>query len=95
MTDHTKRNESIRTYVLEQFIATGGSHLFISDIAEAMATNAKTVRVALDEGHGFVYAEADRWSGSNFAGKYIQAWCVEPSPRLLVQTIAALRAKKD
>jgi hypothetical protein len=94
MTNTTQidRNKNIRNYVLEQYIANGGKHLFISDIAEQCKTNAKTVRAALDEHlNGFVYGEADRWSGSTFSGRYIQAWSVEPSSSLLVQTIVAAR----
>ena len=48
-TQQATRNEAIRNYVVEQFIANGGKLIFISDIAEAMGTNAKTVRAALDE----------------------------------------------
>jgi hypothetical protein len=81
------RNSAICEYVQNQFIATG-KHVFIGEIAEHFKTNAKTVRIALDSRqNNFEYFEADRWSGSNFSGRYVQSWAVEPSKLLLIKII--------
>jgi hypothetical protein len=78
----------IRLYVINEYIKNNGNHLFISDIARACKTNAKGVRAALDESlNGFDYFEADKWSGCNFSGRYIQSWAVEPSKTLLLSMI--------
>jgi hypothetical protein len=78
----------IRNYVVAEYIKSNGDHLFISDIAKACGTNALGVRSALDEQlNGFDYFEADRWSGCNFSGRYIQSWAVEPSKTLLLSML--------
>ena len=84
------KNQAIRDYIVQRFIANGGKHLFISDVAADLKTNAVTVRKACDEQlNGFDYFEADRWSGSSFSGRYIQSWCVEPSKKNLVSLISS------
>ena len=93
-TQQATRNEAIRNYVVEQFIANGGKLIFISDIAEAMGTNAKTVRAALDEeANGFEYGQADRWSGNSFSGRFIQCWYAEPSKTRLIKLLAQARSE--
>jgi hypothetical protein len=78
----------IRNYVITEYIKNNGKHLFIGDIAKACSTNALGVRSALDaQLNGFDYVETDRWSGSSFSGRYVQAWAVEPSKTLLVSML--------
>jgi hypothetical protein len=77
--------KQINDYVLTQYIETG-NHLFVSDIAEKFQTNGLGVRNALGYDN-FVFEQADRWSGSSYAGRYIQAVCVEPTKSYLVQII--------
>lgn len=85
------RHEAIRAYIIERFIYTGAKHLYISDVAADLGTNAVTVRKACDEHlNGFDYFQADRWSGNSFSGRYIQSWCVEPSKKTLVDVIASI-----
>ena len=80
--------EEIRQYVIDEFIKNHRKVLFISDLANNCNTNAKGIRAALDEDlDGFEYFEADRWSGSNFSGRYIQSWAVEPSKSTLIKLI--------
>jgi hypothetical protein len=79
------KNDTIREYVMVRYIETC-QHIFISDIATALGTNAAKVRAALDEQlNGFEYYQADKASGTSFTRRYIQAWCVEPSKRALVE----------
>lgn len=80
----------IREYVINKYCETSGKFQYISDIAKACGTNAKGVRSALDEDlNGFDYFEADKWSGCNFSGRYIQAWAVEPSKQTLLKLIGS------
>ena len=86
------RNEAIRAYIVQRFIKEGAKHLFISDVAADLKTNALAVRKACDEQlNGFDYFEADRWSGNSFSGRYIQSWAVEPSKKNLVALIASIK----
>ena len=72
--------QAVCDYVIRAFIDAPVTNLFISDIAKHFNTNAASVRSALDvDLNAFDYHKSDRWSGSSWAGKYIQSWCVTPS----------------
>jgi hypothetical protein len=86
----SKTRDAMRKYVIDQHIETG-KHLFVSDVAKQFNTNALGVRNALGY-DDFVFEEDSRWSGSNFAGRYIQAACVTPARSLLIRIIRSLRA---
>jgi len=90
-TANTQRNEAIRAYVVNQYIETT-KHVFVADVAKQFNTNALAVRNALGY-DDFVYEEADRWSGSNFSGRYVLAPCVEPTKTYLVQIIRQLSSR--
>lgn len=83
-TAHTATPDQIAAYVIAQYLSTG-SHLFISDVAAHFDTSPAFVRKALD---GFDFDKADRWTGSTFAGRYVQASCVEPSKEVLRAALA-------
>jgi len=86
----SKTKDAMRKYVIDQYIETG-KYLFVSDVAKQFKTNALGVRNALGY-DDFVFEEDDRWSGSNWAGRYIQAACVTPAPSLLIRIIRHLRS---
>ena len=82
--------DAIRKYVTDQYIETG-RHLFVSDIAKHFNTSALGVRNALGY-DDFVFEQDSRWSGSNYAGRYVLAACVTPTHSLLIRIIKSLRA---
>jgi hypothetical protein len=85
-----KNADAIRAYVLDQYIETG-RRIFVSDLMEQFNTNAVGIRNALGY-DDFVFEHDDKWSGSNYAGKYIQAACVEPNKAGLIKFIKQLRS---
>jgi len=86
------KTEAIREYVLSAYLATG-RHVFVADIAKHFNTNALGVRNALGF-DDFVFEHADRWTGSNFSGRYVLAPCVEPTKTYLAKIINFLRLSK-
>jgi hypothetical protein len=86
------KNEAIREYVLSAYLATG-RHVFVADVAKQFGTSALGVRNALGF-DDFVFEHADRWTGSNFSGRYVLAPCVEPTKTYLAKIINSLRGTK-
>lgn len=80
---------AIRQYVVDQYISTG-KYLFVSDVAKLFKTSALGVRNALGY-DDFVFEADDKWSGTSYSGRYIQAACVEPTKSHLVQIIRAMQ----
>lgn len=89
-TEIAAKLEEIRAFVIQSYLETA-KFVFIADVAEKFNTSPTFVRRALEA--GFDFDVADRWSGSNFAGRYIQSPCVEPSKALLVGIILRERQK--
>jgi hypothetical protein len=83
------KTEAIREHVLSAYLATG-RHVFVADVAKQFDTNALGVRRALGY-DDFVFENADRWTGSNFSGRYVLAPCVEPNKTYLAKIINSLR----
>ena len=83
------KTEAIREHVLSAYLATG-RHVFVADVAKQFDTNALGVRRALGF-DDFVFEHADRWTGSNFSGRYVLAPCVEPNKTYLAKIINSLR----
>jgi hypothetical protein len=79
----------IRAFVLDAYIETG-KHLFVSDLMKQFNTSATGIRNALGY-DDFVFEDADRWQGSNYAGKFVLAPCVEPTKSHLANTLKSLR----
>jgi len=86
------KTEAIREYVLSAYLATE-KHVFVADVAKHFNTNALGVRNALGF-DDFVFEHADRWTGSNFSGRYVLAPCVEPTKTYLAKIINSLRGAK-
>jgi len=80
--------DQIKAYVLNMYIQTG-KHVFIADLMKEFSTNAAGVRNALGY-DDFTFEHDSRWAGSNYAGKYVLAPCVEPSKSYLVKIIKSL-----
>ena len=83
------KTEAMREYVLSAYLATG-RHVFVIDVAKQFNTSALGVRRALGY-DDFVFEHADRWTGSNYAGRYTLAPCVEPNKTSLAKIINSLR----
>ena len=86
------KTEAMREYVLSAYLATG-RHVFVIDVAKEFNTSALGVRRALGY-DDFVFEHADRWTGSNYAGRYVLAPCVEPNKTYLAKIINSLRGTK-
>jgi len=86
------KTEAIREYVLSAYLSTG-KHVFVADVAKQFGTSALGVRRALGF-DDFVFEHADRWTGSNFSGRYVLAPCVEPTKTYLAKIINSLRGTK-
>jgi hypothetical protein len=82
------KSEQIRAYVLNIYLQTG-KHVFVADLMKEFSTSAAGVRTALGY-DDFVFEHDSRWTGSNYAGKYVSAPCVEPSKSYLVKIIKSL-----
>lgn len=82
-------SELIRQHVLNAYIETG-KHVFVSDLMQHFQTSAKGIHNALGY-DDFVFETDSRWTGTNYAGKYVNAPCVEPSKTYLVNVIKTLR----
>jgi len=80
--------DQIKAYVLNIYIQTG-KHVFIADLMKEFSTSAAGVRNALGY-DDFTFEHDSRWTGSNYAGKYVLAPCVEPSKAYLVKIIKSL-----
>ena len=87
-----KNIDQIKAHVLSAYLATG-SHVFVADIAKQFNTNALGVRNALGY-DDFVFEEADRWTGSSYAGRYVLAPCVEPTKTYLAKIINSIQGAK-
>jgi hypothetical protein len=83
------KTEQIREHVLSAYLATG-RHVFVIDVAKQFNTSALGVRRALGY-DDFVFESADRWTGSNYAGRYVLAPCVEPNKTYLAKIINSLK----
>ena len=83
------KTEAMREYVLSAYLATG-RHVCVIDVAKEFNTNALGVRRALGY-DDFIFEHADRWTGSNYAGRYTLAPCVEPNKTYLAKIINSLR----
>ena len=83
------KTEAMREHVLRAYLATG-RHVFVADVAKQFGTSALGVRRALGY-DDFVFEHADRWTGSNYAGRYVLAPCVEPTKTYLAKIINSLR----
>ena len=82
------KKEQIRAYVLNTYLLTE-KRVFVSDLMQHFNTSAAGVRNALGY-DDFVFEHDSRWTGSNYAGKYVSAPCVEPSKSYLVKIIKSL-----
>jgi hypothetical protein len=82
------KTEAMREHVLSAYLATG-RHVFVADLAKQFGTSALGVRRALGY-DDFVFEHADRWTGSNYAGRYTLAPCVEPNKTYLAKIINSL-----
>ena len=83
------KTEAMREHVLSAYLATG-RHVFVADLAKQFGTSALGVRRALGY-DDFVFESADRWTGSNYAGRYVLAPCVEPTNTYLAKIINSLK----
>ena len=83
--------DAIKAYVVDQYIETG-RRVFVADLMKQFNTSALGIRNALGY-DDFVFETDDRWSGSNYAGKYVQSACVEPNKAGLIKIIKQLRSK--
>jgi hypothetical protein len=83
------KTEAMREHVLSVYLATG-RHVFVADLAKQFGTSALGVRRALGY-DDFVFESADRWTGSNYAGRYVLAPCVEPTKTYLAKIINSLK----
>lgn len=77
--------EEIRAQVLAAYLEKQ-THVFVADLMKQFSTSAANVRKALGY-DDFVFDAADRWTGSNFAGRYTLAPCVEPSKTYLAKLL--------
>jgi len=82
--------DEIKQHVLNAYIETG-KHVFVSDLMQHFQTSAKGIHNALGY-DDFVFETDSRWTGTNYAGKYVNAPCVEPSKAYLVSVIKTLRS---
>ena len=82
--------EKIRSTVLDSYIETG-KHLFVSDLMDQFNTSAQGIRNALGY-DDFVFEVDSRWQGSNYAGKFVNAPCVEPTKLYLAKTIKSFKS---
>lgn len=82
------KTEDIRAFVLSAYIETH-KHVFVSDVAKQFNTSAQAIRAALGY-DDFIFENADRWSGSNYCGRYVQAPCVEPAKTYLAKIIKSI-----
>jgi len=81
--------DQIRAYVLNTYLQTG-KHVFIVDLMKEFNTSAAGARNALGY-DDFTFDQDSKWAGSNYAGKYVLAPCVEPSKSYLVKIIKSLQ----
>lgn len=77
--------DQIKAYVLNAYLLTG-KHVFIADLMKHFNTSAAAIRNDLGY-DDFTFEHDSRWTGSNYAGKYVLAPCVEPSKAYLVKII--------
>jgi len=85
----TEIQQDIRNYVLDSYIE-NQKHIFISDLMMQFNTNAKGIHNALGY-DDFTFEHDSKWQGSNYAGKYVLAPCVEPSKSFLAKTLKSLK----
>ena len=82
--------QAIRATVLDAYIETG-KRVFVSDLMKQFNTSASGIRNALGY-DDFVFEVDSRWQGSNYAGKYVNAPCVEPTKLFLAKTLKSLKS---
>ena len=87
-----KNADQIKKYVLGAYIETQ-KHVFVSDLMKHFNTSAAGIRSALGY-DDFVFEEADRWTGSSYAGRYVLAPCVEPTKTYLAKIINSIQGAK-
>jgi hypothetical protein len=83
--------EQLKNHVLNIYLQTG-KHVFVSDLMKEFNTSAAAIRNALGY-DDFVFENDTRWTGSNYAGKYVLAPCVEPSKAYLVKIIKSMQSE--
>ena len=87
------KNDALRAFVLNAYLETFRA-VFVSDLMKEFDTSAAAVRKALGY-EDFIFDQDTRWSGSNYAGKYVLAPCVEPTKAYLAKLLKAKNAKTD
>jgi len=81
------KNEAIRARVLSAYLETL-KPVFVSDLMAEFSTSAAGVRNALGY-DDFLFEKDDRWTGTSYAGRYVQAPCVEPTKTYLAKLLKA------
>jgi hypothetical protein len=87
------KNEAIQAFVLNAYLETFRA-VFVADLMKEFNTSATAVRNALGY-EDFLFDQDTRWSGTNYAGKYVLAPCVEPTKTYLAKLLKAKNAKTD
>jgi len=77
--------DQIRNHVLAVYLDKQ-THVFVADLMQQFDTSAAKIRSVLGY-DDFVFEEADRWTGSNYAGRYTLAPCVEPTKTYLAKLL--------
>jgi hypothetical protein len=79
------KGDEIRAFVVDAYLQTHKA-VFVSDLMGKFNTSAAGIRSALGY-DDFVFEKDDRWAGSNYAGRYVQSPCVEPTKTYLAKLL--------